>query len=175
MRPTRIFVRTALCLVLLCLLSLVAEAQTLAYGRLLQVMGCLSQKDAPVHLDSDYSDTQSFRVRLLYGVRDTVDKTESDLLLIVYGKDRKSALLFLIAIDRPDLGGKMLFRDAASVEKMRDHWDVGELYNGGFATHRWLQRLVDRTSGTSLRVIPRSEVRAATAACWWKATSPTNR
>lgn len=168
MRPTRIFVWISIFLALIFLQSAVAEAKPLAYGRLVQVMGCLSQKNAPIHLDSDYSDAKSFRVRYVYGVRDTVDEKESDLLLIVYGKDDEHAMLLLLAIDKPDLAGMILFRDAAPVEYIRNHWEIGELYNGGVGTYRWLRRLVARASATPLRAIPRSDVTVPAAACWWK-------
>jgi hypothetical protein len=167
MRRTKAFLGMVAALAFSCLLP-AACAKDLSHVTLLHVLGCVSQPTALVHLNSDFSDPGSFRVRYLYGIRDPVDGKERDLLLIVYGKDRKTARLFLISIGGADLGGKLLLGDAASLHTSHGYWLVGDLLNGGFATFWWLQGLVDGASVTPLRIVPRSEVSKPASPCWWK-------
>jgi hypothetical protein len=145
--------------------------QQLRRADLLHWVGCLTQKDALVGFNRFYSGPDGLRARYIYGIRDTVDKRDTDIFLIVYSANSRTASYYEISVDDPETGGELVYRTSGSLKKDGTSWALDDA-EGGVATRIWAQKMVHKVSLTSLQVIPLSEIPTPTKSCWWSGLHP---
>lgn len=146
--------------------------QKLQRADMLRVIGCLTQRDAPLAIIPSYSGPNSLHIRYIY-LRDEVDERDTDIFLIIYGANGREAAYHEISLDAAGTGGALVFRTAGSLKRHGPNWVLDDAL-GGIATRNWTQRMVDRVSKTPLRIIPLSEISTPERSCWWK-PSPQGR
>jgi hypothetical protein len=151
---------------MLCCISADAAPQQLRRADLLHWVGCLTQKDAMIGFSRSYSGPDGLRTRYIYGIRDTIDKRDTDIFLIVYSADSRTASYYEISVDDPDTRGELVYRTSGSLRKQGMNWALDDA-EGGTATRIWAQKMVDRVSLTTLRVIPLSGIPTPVKSCWW--------
>ena len=161
----------------LCLVWADAAPSNSRYATVLRTIACVGQEGSEVKLDPAFPDPGSLHVRYAYGheqVREYGhDVIKQQLTVIIYGADRRSAVLYDVWPPNAETEYKLVFRDFASLEKRRNRWVVVDLYQGLVGTYKIVQREVDMVSKTPPRTISRSSISTADNRCWW--TGPVKR
>ena len=148
--------------------------QGLRRADLLHWLGCLTQKESMAGFSRSFSGSRGLLIRFVYGIRDDVDKRDTDIFLIVYEANRRKAAYYEISVNAPDTGGRLVFRTAGSLRKYGGNWVLDDAL-GGMATRSWAQKMVDRVSQTELQVIPLTEISTPVESCWWKPSATEKR
>ena len=134
------------------------------HTELTQALNCLTRREVRLGLDPSFADEKAYRVSCFYGVRDPDAGRDNELDLIVYGRDRRSALLYELLVAGNAACPHFSLINAASLKLNHGRWLVTETLGGAYSYKR-IQQLADSLSKRSVMRIPRAEAAASCAEC----------
>lgn len=127
-------------------------------------LGCLTQSEMKLRLDPAFAGDEAYRIRFVIGVKDPSVDRANELHMIVYGKDRLSALLYEALAEHGKGHINLQFINTASLRLKNGRWMVEETLGGVYSYSR-VQDLVDIISKTQALNVPRSHVSQSNGNC----------
>lgn len=148
-----------------------AQENTQLRAGAIRVLSCITQPDAPIRLDAQYSAADGFRVQyarntMRFPIGNGQFETQQTLAVVVYGREGRTAYFYKVAMEVPESLGRIGLWNAFYLEKQNQQWQIIEVWQGGESVYREEQATLPGLLQMTIRTIPRTEVRPPAQPCW---------